>query len=96
MPAMFPETIAHPWSFASVVKQELSPPGSYADQGLLFVCPAGRYGATHGLSSPRCSGVCTPGFYCPAGSISPRQRACGGASVVCPAGSGWPIAVDDG
>eukprot|EP00752_Nemacystus_decipiens_P010517 g9365.t1 len=76
--------------------QELSPPGSYADQGLQFSCPAGTYGATHGLSSPRCSGICAPGFYCPVGSISPRQWVCGGASFVCPAGSGWPIAVDDG
>lgn len=55
-----------------------------------------RYGATYGLSSRLCSGSCDPGFYCPPGSVSPRERACGGASLICPGGSGWPVAVDEG
>ncbi|CAN0501055.1 unnamed protein product, partial [Ectocarpus sp. 12 AP-2014] len=76
--------------------QELSPPGSYADQGILYTCPAGVFGASHGLSSPRCSGPCSMGFYCERGSVSPRERACGGPSRMCPAGSGWPIMVDSG
>ncbi|CAM9174325.1 unnamed protein product [Ectocarpus fasciculatus] len=74
----------------------LSPPGSYADQGLLYTCPAGRYGASHGLSVPLCSGSCSVGFYCEPGSVSSRERACGGPSRMCPAGSGWPIMVDSG
>ncbi|CAM9428107.1 unnamed protein product, partial [Laminaria digitata] len=77
-------------------RQALSQPGSFANEGLLFICPPGRYGASHGLASPLCSGDCSPGFYCPAGSISPRERACGSAALICPAGSGWPITVDEG
>ncbi|CAB1097353.1 unnamed protein product [Ectocarpus sp. CCAP 1310/34] len=76
--------------------QELSPPGSYADQGILYTCPAGVFGASHGLSSPLCSGPCSMGFYCEPGSVSSRERACGGPSQMCPAGSGWPIMVDSG
>ncbi|CAM9935526.1 unnamed protein product, partial [Hapterophycus canaliculatus] len=76
--------------------QELSPPGSYAKEGILFTCPAGRHGASHGLSSPLCLGSCSKGFYCPPGSVSPREWACGGPSLICPAGSGWPILVDEG
>ena len=40
---------------------------------------AGRYGASTGLSSASCSGVCFAGFGCFPASTSP-------ASVVCPAG----------
>ncbi|CAM9410937.1 unnamed protein product [Ectocarpus sp. 12 AP-2014] len=76
--------------------QELSPPGSYADQGILYTCPAGVFGASHGLSSPLCSGPCSMGFYCEPGSVSPREQACGAPSRMCPAGSGWPIMVDSG
>lgn len=76
-------------------KQELVGPGSYANRQA-FACPAGRYGASHGLSSSRCSGTCSPGFYCPSASVSPRERACGGASLICPAGSGRPIRIEDG
>lgn len=42
-------------------------------------CPAGRYGDSPGLSSPECSGACTPGFECPPRSVSSRAS-------VCPAG----------
>jgi hypothetical protein len=35
------------------------------------LCPAGRYGAVGGLSSPSCSGECEAGFTCPAGSVLP-------------------------
>lgn len=76
--------------------QVISPPGSYANEGILFTCPAGRFGASYGLSSPLCSGSCSKGFYCPPGSVSPREWACGGPSLICPAGAGWPIMVDEG
>jgi hypothetical protein len=36
-------------------------------------CPAGRYGASAGLRSPRCSGECAEGYYCTGGSTTPTQ-----------------------
>ena len=36
----------------------LAPRGSYAVAGLLYVCPAGRYGASAGLADNQCSGAC--------------------------------------
>lgn len=46
--------------------QEIAPPGHYAFNGILYVCPAGFYGATQGLSTATCSGACSvPGYYCP-------------------------------
>lgn len=46
--------------------QAIAPPGHYAVDGHLYVCPAGYFGATEGLSTPECSGLCqVPGFYCP-------------------------------
>jgi hypothetical protein len=41
-------------------------------------CPAGRYG-TPGASSPACTGPCSSGFLCPAGSSN-------ATAVPCPAG----------
>lgn len=54
-------------------------------------CAAGRYGATAGLTSPACSGLCLAGYYCPAGSTSEREFACGHVGVYCPEGSPRPI-----
>ncbi len=67
-------------------------------------CPAGRYGAVVGLSTPACSpdcrhgacprpSVCAAGFLCPAGSIIASPRECGGAHVYCPAVR--PVSFDD-
>lgn len=36
----------------------------------------GRYGATPGLTSHMCSGVCDDGYECQPGSTSPRSRIC--------------------
>ena len=30
-----------------------------------------------GLQNSACSGLCDPGYYCPEGSVSPRERQCG-------------------
>ncbi|CAM9593374.1 unnamed protein product, partial [Ascophyllum nodosum] len=78
------------------IGQAVAPPGRYAKVGTLYMCPPGRYGASYGLSTALCSGGCTRGFYCPAGSVSPMERACGGADLICPPGSDWPIEVDEG
>ena len=34
-------------------------------------CPAGRYGSETGLADPSCSGLCTQGYFCEAGSDKP-------------------------
>ncbi|MBR2012579.1 MAG: InlB B-repeat-containing protein [Alphaproteobacteria bacterium] len=39
-------------------------------------CPGGTYGSTKGLTSEACSGNCTAGYYCPAGSTSATQNSC--------------------
>lgn len=49
------------------------PIGTYSTGGAglsCTTCPAGTYGATTGLQTARCSGVCKAGYYCPAGSTS--------------------------
>jgi hypothetical protein len=44
----------------------VSPMGHYARMGVLYTCPAGRFGATEGLDSSFCSGPCdVNGYYCP-------------------------------
>jgi hypothetical protein len=44
-------------------------------------------GGVQGLPTPHCEGRCFPGFFCPAGSTSPKQLACGGPDYYCPGGS---------
>jgi hypothetical protein len=39
-------------------------------------CPAGTYGATPALTSAACSGNCTAGYYCVAGSTSTTDASC--------------------
>ncbi|RYG67158.1 hypothetical protein EON64_08080, partial [archaeon] len=55
------------------------------------LCPAGRYGNASGLQSAFCSGRCSAGYFCPAGSSSPTEKVCGGRHVFCPEGSAQPI-----
>ncbi|CAM9176752.1 unnamed protein product, partial [Choristocarpus tenellus] len=74
----------------------LAPSGYYADGGLLFACPPGRYGARPGLATPQCTGKCSRGFFCPTRSVSTLERACGGPNYICPAGSGAPQKVKNG
>jgi hypothetical protein len=59
-------------------------------------CPSGHYGNVSGLTSSICSGLCSPGYYCPAGSTSPTQYECGGPGFFCPEGSEKPIAAASG
>lgn len=75
----------------------IAPRGHYARMGLLYTCAAGKYGAIEGLDSAECSGPCeVPGFYCPAGSVSPQMRKCGGDNRYCPPGVVAPIKVHTG
>jgi len=79
------------------IKQKIAHPGHYASGGMLWTCPKGRFGRTAGLSDASCSGLCSKGFFCPSGSVSQYQRACGGTNKVCPiAGLAEPLDVTDG
>ena len=78
------------------VSQEISPIGHYTLDGILYLCPVGTYGNTEGLSSDYCSGRCSAGWYCPAGSTSPKQLACGSENFYCPLGVGEPLQVQKG
>ena len=53
-------------------------PGKYIDRDLkkCLPCPAGRYGASYGLTSPSCDGLCDVGHFCPEGSTSKREQPC--------------------
>jgi hypothetical protein len=73
----------------------LSPPAA---------CNAGQYGVA-GATSAECTGPCSAGYYCPAGSSSPTAVECataigGGApllnEVYCPDGSDLPLPVPAG
>lgn len=74
----------------------LCPRGHYCHVGLLVQCPAGTYGAERGLSSANCSGLCHPGYFCPPGTPSATEHACGTAAMYCPIGSAAPLVVQPG
>ena len=70
--------------------------GNYCVNGTEYQCPAGWFGCATGLRSSNCSGLCAPGYYCPIGSASNNEFACGNASVYCPEGSSVPLPVGIG
>ena len=67
------------------VNQTRCPSGSFCAIGVRSLCPAGRFGAQAGETSPVCTGDCTQGHYCPAGSTVPTQEPCGTPTMYCPA-----------
>jgi len=56
--------------------QSTCPPGSFCVGGVAYLCPAGRYGSSTGLSSNVCDGPSEAGYYTPIGSTSSRQFPC--------------------
>lgn len=81
--------------------QLLCEPGHWCRDGIKVQCQAGRYGWSYGLSTPECSGECSPGFYCPSypypGSVKAEQVECGGSDLYCPPGTGNnPLIVSSG
>jgi hypothetical protein len=71
-------------------------PGTFCENGIVNLCPKGRYGDKSGESVPTCAGWCPPGHYCPAGTSVPLL--CKGASYSV--GSSWacspcPLGVAD-
>lgn len=77
-------------------EQAICNPGYYCVKGVRYPCPAGRYGASAGLSTGYCDGFCRGGYYCPEGSVSPTETECGGDDVFCPTGSTEPHRADIG
>jgi hypothetical protein len=51
-------------------------PGQFCAGGVASACPPGRFGDGPGLTSADCSGTCSAGYFCPAGSVSHRQLNC--------------------
>ena len=77
-------------------KQYECPMGYYCVAGRRHVCSAGRYGASTKMIDPKCSGACEAGWYCPAGSTTPRARKCGRPDLFCPKQSSLPTPVKKG
>ena len=77
-------------------QQWICPLGHFCEGGESIDCPAGSFGNSTGLSSSSCSGLCSPGYFCPPGSVSDTQFECGGIDRYCPSGSGAPLYVPDG
>ena len=71
-------------------------PGHWCAGGVRSLCPPGFYGSDPSLSSSTCSGKCSAGYYCQAGSTTAEQFVCGNVTVFCPLGSEEPSAVPDG
>jgi hypothetical protein len=75
------------------------PPGSYCSAGVRRLCDGGVFGCSIRLSTPRCSGNCSAGYYCPTGATSNAEHACGEQhplyprEVYCPVGVGEPLPV---
>jgi hypothetical protein len=76
--------------------QVICPRGSYCLQGQRHLCPGGTFGPRIRETNPQCAGECSPGFYCPAGSIHTEQVQCPDAASYCPRGSAAPIPVTIG
>lgn len=66
------------------------------DHDCVCDCAPGRYGSSPGLTNATCSGVCSAGYVCPAGSSSSTVQACGGPAWYCPEGSGSAKSVPAG
>lgn len=76
--------------------QRTAKPGEFAWKGECLLCPAGSFGSRTGETERQCEAKCAAGYFCPSGSASATQFECGNASVICPRGSAWPVAVDAG
>lgn len=57
--------------------EALCEPGHWCEAGLRYPCEAGSFGSGFGMTRSNCSGVCSPGFLCGNGSVSPEERPCG-------------------
>ena len=63
-------------------------PGTYCQNGVQFVCPAGTYCDSYAMLRPGL--LCSAGFFCPPGSSSRQQQACSDGTTCdnyCPEGT---------
>ena len=69
------------------------PPGHFCKRARKRRCAAGRWssgtvaGGARATNSSACEGACAPGYWCPSGSVSPRERACPAGRYAAIAGS---------
>ncbi len=56
----------------------------------------GRFGNTTGLQGAACSGACSSGYVCTAGSVTSTAAPCGSATLYCPGGSGAALDIPVG
>ena len=75
-------------------KQSPCVAGSFCVAGATTLCPDGFYGASTALVSAACTGVCSDGYTCPAGSVAPTAVQCSpggycsnGTRAECPVGT---------
>lgn len=70
------------------VAQVICPKGYYCEEGLLSICPVGRFGNSEGLTNSNCSGLCPEGWICKLGTTSPHSYPClADPKIFCPQGS---------
>jgi hypothetical protein len=74
--------------------QRVCPPGTYCSAGVAALCSGGRASSTAGATT--CAEECEGGYFCPPGSHSTRQHACGNETYFCPVGSWEPRAAPAG
>ena len=71
-----------PGFFCSEGTRHKAPVGSYipnsgvASKKAATPCPGGTFGNFEGMMKPECSGSCTQGYFCPAGSTTPTANDC--------------------
>ena len=71
-----------PGFFCSEGTRHKAPVGSYipnsgvASKKAATPCPGGTFGNVEGMMKPECSGSCTQGYFCPAGSTTPTANDC--------------------
>ena len=76
--------------------ESICKPGNYCINGVMLNCPAGRYGTNFGEVDSLCEGECLEGFYCPLGSISPKQIPSGDPGKFTRLGASTPEVVREG
>jgi hypothetical protein len=81
----------------SAARDGLRALSAFPDRDPVYSGSSGTDGMQLAESSNWCqASVCAAGYYCPNGSITAKQRECGGPHLYCPEGSGKPLAVPRG
>jgi len=82
------------WMIEAFEIATLCPKGSWCPtnsvSGIQFLCPAGTYGDTTGLSDPKCTNFCSAGCICKAGSTTACAADCP-PGFFCVTGTGGEV-----